>query len=69
MTPKTPEIREVWLKLEEKHKKFHNYGKEVQQCIMNEDYTGAEKYYNEAEQYSRKLIGDFQKMKNIALNM
>ena len=25
MTPKTPEIREIWINLEEKHKKFHFY--------------------------------------------
>lgn len=68
MTPKTPEIREIWLLLDEKHKKFHNYGKEVKQCILQEDFAGAERFYKDAEQYSRELIGDFQKMKNIALN-
>ena len=66
MTPKTPEIREIWIKLDEKHKRFHNFGKQVQQCIMNEDYSGAEKYYSEAEQYSKELLGDFQAMKDIA---
>lgn len=68
MTPKTPEIREVWTKLEEKHKKFHNYGKQVKQCILDENYSEAEKYYHEAEQYSKELLGDFQRMKNIAQN-
>jgi len=66
MTPKTPEIREIWLKLDEKHKKFHNFGKEVKQCIMREDFAGAQKHYKEAEQYSKELIGDFEKMKSIA---
>lgn len=66
MTPKTPEIRKIWIALDEKHNKFHNYGKEARKCILNEDYVGAEKYYNEAEQYSKELIGDFNKMKNIA---
>lgn len=68
MTPKTPEIREIWLKLEGKHKKFHDYGKEVKKCIINEDYAGAEKYYKEAEQCSDDLINDFKEMKNIALS-
>lgn len=68
MTPKTPEIREVWVKLEEKHKKFHNFGNDVKRCIMNEDYAGAEKYYKEAEQYSKELIGDFEQMKKIAMS-
>lgn len=66
MTPKTPEIREIWIKLEEKHKKFHNYGKEVKQCILDEDYTGAKKYYDEAEQCSKQLLGDFSQMKDMA---
>lgn len=69
MTPKTPEIREIWVMLEEKHKKFHNFGKEVNQCIMKEEYEGAKKYYQEAEQYSKELMDDFKKMKTIALNM
>ncbi len=68
MTPKTPEIREIWTKLESKHKKFHSFGKDVQQCILNEDYAGAEKYYKEAENYSKDLLNDFQTMKNIALS-
>ena len=68
MTPKTPEIKAIWVKLEEKHNKFHNYGKEVKQCILNEDYDGAKRYYDEAVQYSETLIDDFKKMKDIALN-
>ena len=68
MTPKTPEIRAIWTKIEGKHKKFHSFGKDVQQCILNEDYAGAEKYYREAESYSKDLLNDFQTMKNIALS-
>lgn len=68
MVPKTPEIREIWLKLDEKHKKFHSYGKEVKNCIMKEDYAGAKNYYEEAEKYSKELIGDFKEMKDIALS-
>lgn len=66
MTPKTPEIREVWVKLEDKHRKFHNFGKEVKQCIISKDYAGAKQHYNEAEQYSKELLNDFKKMKDIA---
>lgn len=68
MTPKTPEIREIWMELEGKHKKFHEYGKEVKKCILAEDYASAEKYYEEARQYSEKLISEFESMKNIALS-
>lgn len=66
MTPKTPEIREIWVKIEEKHKKFHNFGRQAKECILHEDYASAERYYKEAEQYSKDLLGDFQKMKSIA---
>lgn len=69
MTPKTPEIREIWINLEDKHKRFHSYGKDVKQCILNEDYEGAKRYYSEAEQLSKQLIGDFKEMKDIALHM
>lgn len=68
MTPKTPEIREIWKQVESKHKKFHSYGKEVKDAIMNEDYMAAERKYNEAAQYSKELIADFEKMKRIALS-
>lgn len=66
MTPKTPEIREIWVKIEEKHKKFHNFGAQAKQCILKGDFAGAERSYQEAEQHSKELIGDFQKMKAIA---
>lgn len=68
MTPKTPEIREIWKNVEGKHKKFHSYGKEVKDAIMNEDYTAAERKYHEAEQCSKELIADFERMKKIALS-
>lgn len=68
MTPKTPEVKPIWVALEAKHKKFHDYGKEAKQCILNGDYVGAEKYYKEAEQYSKELIGDFKEMKKIVLS-
>lgn len=68
MTPKTPEIREIWKNVENKHKKFHSYGKEVKDAIMNEDYTLAERKYHEAEQSSKELIADFERMKKIALS-
>lgn len=67
MTPKTPEIREIWTQIEEKHKRFHEYGKEVKKSILAQDFSSAERYYEEAKQYSEKLIGEFESMKNIAL--
>ena len=66
MTPKTPEIREIWIGVEEKHKKLHSYGNDVKKALFNEEYEKAEKYCKEAEEYSRNLIADFEKMKAIA---
>ena len=66
MTPKNPEIKAIWTTVEGKHKKFHSYGKEVMQDILNGNYAGAEKQYNEAAEYSKELIKDFETMKQIA---
>lgn len=67
MTPKTPEIREIWKMVEGKHKKFHELGKAAKEAIMNEDYVTAEKKYDEANSYSKELIAEFKQMKDIAL--
>lgn len=66
MTPKTPEIRPIWDGIEAKHKKFHGYGSDVINALFAEDYSKAEQVYKEAEQYSKELISDLQKMKQIA---
>ncbi len=68
MTPKTPEIREIWVHVEEKHKKLHRYGSMVLKALMDENYEEAEKVCHEAESYSVALIADFDKMKSIALS-
>lgn len=67
MTPKTPEIREIWKEVEGKHKKFHEFGKAAKDAIMNENYSLANQKYKEAENYSRELIAEFKKMREIAL--
>lgn len=64
--PKTPEIRVIWDTLEEKHKKFHNYGSEIIKALFAEDYAKAEKLYQEAENYSKELFAGLVKMKEIA---
>ena len=67
MTPKTPEIREIWVKIESQHKKFHECGKYVEDALRKEDYTAAQKYYQEAEIISRELLAKFKEMEDIAL--
>ncbi len=66
MTPKTPELREIWASVEEAHKKFHGYGKDVIQAIVDGAYDAAQAKYNEADAYSDKLIDMFKEMKQIA---
>lgn len=69
MTPKTPEIRDIWKKVEARHKKFHEYGKEVVNLIMNEDYASAKEKYKETENYSKELLAEFEEMKKIAVRL
>ncbi len=68
MTPKIPDIRPIWEALDEKHKKFHRYGSDIRKAIFTENFEKAEKYYIEAEQCSKELILDLEKMKNIAVS-
>lgn len=65
MTPKTPELRPIWDGLDAKHKKFHDFGAEVRKALFAEDYSKAEQICKEAENYSKELIEDMQKMKRI----
>ncbi|MBQ2285281.1 MAG: hypothetical protein II244_06420, partial [Clostridia bacterium] len=62
------EIKEIWISLEAKHKKFHTYGKDVIDAIMRNDFSTAKKLYEEADRYSDELIGDLKRMKTIAEN-
>lgn len=68
MTPKTPEINEIWKNVAEKHKKLHDYGNHVLKALREENYAQAKKYCDEAEDYSRILIADLEEMKKIALS-
>lgn len=68
MTPKTPEIRDIWIKIEEKHKKFHESGKYVKEALLKDDYATAQKYYQQAEEISKELIARFEEMEDIALH-
>lgn len=67
MTPKTPEIREIWVAVADKHKRFHEYGKHVKDAIARGDLSTAERHYREAEAASKELLGLFKQMKDIAL--
>lgn len=66
MTPKTPEIRPIWDRIEAKHKKFHGYGSDAIKALMAEEYDKAKRIYKDAEQYSGELLSDLEEMKQIA---
>ena len=68
MTPKTPEINQIWQMVADKHKKLHDYGNDVLKALMNENYTEAKKYCDDAQNYSKVLIADLEAMKKIALS-
>lgn len=68
MTPKTPEINQIWQVVAEKHKKLHDYGNHVLKALMAENYSEAARYCKEAENYSKVLIADLEEMKKIALS-
>ena len=67
MTPKTSEIKAVWVTVEGLHKKFHDYGRNVKDAIQKGDISTAEKYYRDAESVSKDLLGKFRQMKEIAM--
>lgn len=65
MQPRDPKIRSIWDGLGEKHKKFHGYGSSVIKALYDEDIEKAEKICREAEDYSKELIADLEKMKQL----
>ncbi len=66
--PTKPEVMKLWKELGEKHKRFHNYGKQAIDALFEEDYSKAEKIYQEACRYSETLINDLEQMKKWSSN-
>ncbi len=66
ITPEIPGIREIWDGLAEKHQKFHGFGSDAINALFEEDYAKAEQVCRAAEEYSRELISDMEKMIRIA---
>lgn len=62
MTPDIPGVLPIWEGLGAKHRKFHTYGAAVINALGSRDYTEAERIYWEAENYSRELISDMEKI-------
>lgn len=66
MTPTIPEVVPIWNDLGDKHRKFHRYGAAVIKAINEQDYSKATMIYQEAEDYSKELIADMEKIVRLA---
>lgn len=66
MTPRSPQIQQIWDGLGKKHERFHKFGGEAIQALKQNDFSKAEAVYNQAELYSRELIADLEKIRQIA---
>lgn len=66
MTPQIPGVLPIWDGLGAKHQKFHQFGSAVMNAISCENYGEAEQIYRKAEQYSKELIADMQKILQLA---
>ncbi len=62
ITPNMPEVRGIWDALGEKHQKFHKFGSDAIHALFEENYSKAEQVCREAEEYSRDLIADMEKI-------
>lgn len=65
MTPNIPQIRQIWDGLGKKHERFHKFGGEAIQALKAGNYNDAESIYNQAEIYSRELIADLEKIRQL----
>lgn len=63
ITPTNPEALQLWKELGEKHKKFHAYGKQVLDALLDGNSNKAERICQEAVQYSTTLIQDLENIK------
>jgi len=66
MTPNIPKVLPIWNGLGAKHQQFHKYGAAVINAINSKRFSEAEQIYWEAENYSRELISDMEKILQIA---
>lgn len=64
--PANPEILAIWKGLDNKHRTFHGYGKEMISRIQQGQSQEAEQIYQKASQLSLSLIADFEKIIELA---
>lgn len=66
MTPDIPEALPIWDGLGKKHQRFHKFGAEVIDALNNGDHSKAELLCREAEDFSKVLIADIEKLMQLA---
>lgn len=66
ITPVNPEILKIWGKIEDKHKTFHGYGREMILQLQQGNTEESDKIYQQAVQLSVDLITDFEKIIELA---
>lgn len=64
--PEYPGISVIWTRIENKHKDFHAYGKEMLQQVRGGKTSEAEATYKKAENLSKDLINDFEQIISVA---
>ncbi len=68
LTPQIPGVLPIWQGLGAKHQKFHQFGSAVMHAINCGKFGEAEQIYRNAEQFSKELISDMQKILLLAVN-
>ena len=67
MKPKNEKVLEIWNAIDEKHKVFHSYGRDIiSKLRSNINDSSIREIYSKAEKLSVDLINDFKKIINIA---
>lgn len=66
MSPKNPQIKGIWDKLESKHKELHGCGEKALHYLREGRYENAADAYSSAEKASKELLSDFNKIVEIA---
>lgn len=65
MMPRNEEIYSIWNRLEEKHRRFHGFGKVIIDAINKKNSREVEEIYKKAEILSKELINDFKNIISI----
>lgn len=58
-------FKPIWDGLEEKHRRFHGFGRQAIDALSMGDYDEADRIYMEAENYSKTLLADLNQIKDI----